>query len=146
MRAFLCIAILPFVLSVYGYAFTTEVGALWHDGQFAPFARISDGLSAIGIMRNGTGCGDGRVIYLIWWEWRYWNARILLGGRINIRVEESLTTTYELSVVGLDEWPFAGAAMDWHGKEVFAETGAIWTWHGEGWALWPLYAIGIYNP
>jgi len=123
MKRIMCV-LLGVILSIPASCATWfEVGALWHDGGFAPFACLSDGKLAIGLMRNGTGYGDDRSIYLTWVELRGGNLAVMAGARINLIVKDVIDTR--------------------HTNEKFARGGQIFTWHGEGWAIWPLVELGF---
>jgi len=138
--------LLGVILSIPAFCATWfEVGALWHDGGFAPFACLSDGKLAVGLMRDGTGFGDDRSVYLVWVEARMGPLGVMSGRRINLFVKESLTVKHKLTFTGYESWPFWGWWIGWRGAEGFARLGQIFTWHGEGFALWPMAALGIFQ-
>lgn len=120
-----------------------EVGALWHDGRFAPFVCIANEISAVGIMRNGTGYGDDRSIYLAWVEVRDRDWAFMLGARIDLIVDDVIDTQHHLTVKDAESWPLCGWWIEWQRDEKFARGGQIFTWHGEGWAIWPLVEMGF---
>ena len=143
MKGIVC-ALLVAILSVPAVCETwVEVGAMWHDGSFAPFACLSDGKLAVGVMRNGTGYGDDRSIYLTWVELRGGNLAVMAGARINLIVKDVIDTCHHLTLEGVDLWPLCGWWIGWGEDEKFARGGQIFTWHGEGFALWPLVELGF---
>ena len=131
MKGIVC-ALLAAILSVPAVCETwIEVGAMWHDGEFSPFACFVNQVSAVGLMRNGTGYGDDHSIYLIWVEVREENWAFMLGARINLIVDD------------IEIWQLWGWWAGWKMDEQFARGGQIFSWHGEGWAIWPLVELGF---
>jgi len=120
-----------------------EVGGLWHDGSFAPFVCFANEVSAVGLMRNGTGYGDGRSIYLAWVEVREEDWAFMLGTRINLIVDDMIDTRHHLALKDTEVWQLWGWWIGWEKDEKFARGGQIFTWHGEGWAIWPLVELGL---
>ena len=143
MKGIVC-ALSAMILSIPAVCETRiEVGAMWHDGAFAPFACLSDGKFAVGLMRNGTGYGDDRSIYLAWVELRGGSLAVMAGTRINLVVEDVINTYHHLTLEGITVWPLCGWWLGWEEDEKFARGGQIFTWHGEGWVIWPLAELGF---
>jgi len=143
MKRIMCV-LLGVILSIPAFCATWfEVGALWHDGGFAPFIYLANGVSAVGLMRNGTGYGDGRSIYLAWVEVREENWAFMLGARINLIVDDIIDTRHHLTLKDTEVWQLWGWWIGWEKDEKFARGGQIFTWHGEGWAIWPLIELGF---
>jgi len=143
MKGIMCI-LLGMILSIPVFCATWfEVGALWHDGSFAPFVCFANEVSAVGLMRNGTGYGDGRSIYLAWVEVREENWAFMLGARINLIVDDMIDTRHYLALKDTEVWQLWGWWIGLEKDEKFARGGQIFTWHGEGWAIWPLVELGF---
>jgi len=143
MKRVMCV-LLGVILSTPAFCATWfEVGALWHDGRFAPFACLTDSKLALGLMRNGTGYGDDRSIYLTWVELRGGDLAVMAGARINLIVKDVIDTRHHLTLESVALWPLSGWWIGWEDDKKFARGGQIFTWHGEGWAIWPLVELGF---
>lgn len=129
-------------LRLWGQEF--EPGALWHDGNFAPCYSLFVDKAFVTLARDGGGISDPLTWYVLGLGYRYKSVDVLGGVRINLLVEESLTTTYRGKVVSTSAWPLLGVLGVMSEGMSVTKAGLLLTWHGEGWAFWPAFFLGFH--
>lgn len=135
------ILVLGAILSIPAFSSTwCEVGALWHDGKFAPFISLATEVSAIGFMYGEPSHEEDHASYLIWIEAREEGWAIMLGARIDPTGNE---TECDPILEGIEIWQFWGWWVSWEKGEEFARGGQIYAWHDDIWTVWPLIDLGL---
>ena len=132
-----------------------EAGAIWHDGSFAPCAFVlvpctHDYSWIVFISRNGQGVRNPLTWYLVGEGVGFsldsqHALDVLIGYRFNLLMEEGFADgAFYQELRDWWTWPLWGVMVSRDSDVGVAKAGGIWTWHGEGWALWPAFFFGFH--